>query len=111
MDSLGESRVYEEAFAEEERVNVYVPKNIVHKATKVEMTFFFIGKDRREVREAFEAYVTQGFHKYWDTKRKKSFVFYVKDKIDTAEEKWYGNIPYTEVTYKFTNVKGHTDNV
>ena len=111
IDTIGESRVYEETFAETDEVNVFIPSEPVNKATKIEFTFFFLGENRRSVRDQFDEYIRHGIHKYWDTKRKKEIRFYVKDKIEPSEEKWYGDKPYIEVTYKVNNINGKAKNI
>ena len=108
IDDIGAAKVYEEVFPESGRVNVYIPDEPVNAQTKIEMTFVFLGDDRRKTRDRFEDYLRRGIHRYWDTARNKEFSFYVKDKIETSEEKWRGSTPYIEVTYKLNNIEGKT---
>ena len=110
LDTIGEARTYEETFAETDKVNVYMPSEPVNKQTKVDITFYFIGENRRSVKDQFDEYIRKGIHRYWDTARNKEFEFYVKDKIEPSEELWYGSTPYIEVTYRLNNINGKTKN-
>ena len=70
-----------------------------------------LGMTSKEVMEKFNEYVRNGFHKYWDTARKKAFVFCIEDEISVSNELWYGSTPYIKCDYKLKNVSGKTEHV
>lgn len=108
MDDIGESMVYEEGYAEESEMLVHIPEPPINKPTKVELTFFFLGENRRETKDKFDDYISNGVHSFWDTKRKKELRFYVKDPIQVSEDVWCGSKPYIRVVYKLSNKFGKT---
>ncbi len=112
LDTLGKAKnIYTEKFTGEDRVNVYVPEEITREQTTVTFTFYILGEHRRGVYDDFLAYVTKGFHNYWDNKRRKRITFYVEDSIEPSSEQWYGGTPYLELNLKVKNVFGRTFNV
>lgn len=111
LNAIGKPRVYTETYADSDRLRSYVPSNLIHDATEVDLTLYFTGVNRQEAFDAFNAFILGGYRKYWDTARNKEFDFYVKDKIDVSDEKWYGSMPYFEATYKLQNLNGKTKDV
>lgn len=109
LEDVGEANVYTEVFADSDRLRVYVPENVTHKATEVKLTLIFVGENRRSTFNNFNEYIQQGFHAYWDSARKKRFVFFVKDAIKPSEDKFIGSTPYIEATYTLSNIKGKTE--
>lgn len=103
--------MYAESYADADRLRVYVPTEVKHKETMVTLTLYFVGEDRFKVLSAFNAYITGGFHRYWDTARKKWFAFYIKDELKPAEAQWYGSTPYLKMDYKLVNIFGRTFDV
>ena len=85
-----------------------MPDEITNETTKVILTLVFVGDDRFDVRDRFNDYIRHGFHKYWDTARKRSFVFYVDGELPIGEEKWYGSKPYLSCEYTLNNINGKT---
>jgi hypothetical protein len=103
--------VYSESFADADRLRVYVPSVVKHKETVVTLTLFFLGERRQEVLDNFNAYITNKFHRYWDTARNKWFAFYIKDELKPAESMRYGSTPYLRMDYKLVNIFGRTFDV
>ena len=99
---------YEENYSDADKARVYIPEQVQNEPTDIVLTLIFIGEDRRKVKDEFENYIRDGLHKYYDTARKKWFVFYVKDEINPTEEKWYGSTPYLKYEYKLRNIYGRT---
>lgn len=111
LENVGEANVYTEEFADSDRLRVYVPENVTHKATEVKLTLIFIGEKRRASFKAFNSYIERGFHAYWDTARNKKLIFFVKNAVKPSEDIYKGGKPYIEVTYTLSNVYGKTTNV
>lgn len=109
IEELGTPKnVYSESYADADRLRVYAPKDVKHKATTVTLTLFFVGDSRYKLLDEFNAYVKSGFHRYWDTARGKWFAFYVGGELKPAVQMWYGSVPYLKMDYKLTNIFGRT---
>ena len=65
-----------------------MPDNITNDSTTITLTLYFVGENRERVMEKFNKYVRNGFHKYWDTARKKAFVLCIEDEISVSNECW-----------------------
>ena len=111
LNTIGKPRVYTEKYADSDRLRTYIPKNVTHDATTIELTLYFVGESRQKVYDDFNAFITGGYRKYWDTARNKAFDFYVSDVTQPSNERWYGGTPYFEVTYKLQNLNGKTTSV
>lgn len=112
INDVGEAMtIYTEEYSDSDTLRVYMPDNVTNKTTTIKLTVFFTGDDRQSVKDSFDAYIRNGFTKYWDTARNKSFIFYIDDKISVGDEKWYGSIPYIECVYNLKNIKGFTENI
>ena len=114
LDTIGKPKnIYTETYCDAEKKRVYMPDNITKKITNepttITLTLYFVGENRERVMEKFNEYVRNGFHKYWDTARKKAFVFCIEDEISVSNELWYGSTPYIKCDYKLKNVSGKTD--
>lgn len=110
ISTIGKQRIYTETFVDEDAVDVYIPETPSYDATSIDLTLIFVGETRYATYNDFNDYIKEGFHKFWDTARKREFVFYVEDEISVAEEMWHGSTLYLRVTYKLNNIKGYTDN-
>ena len=111
LNDIGEARVYTETFADSDRTRVYIPSEVTHKQTTVTLSLVFIGKKRHETYDAFLAYITNGFHAFWETARNKRLVFYVESNISPSEELWSGSNPYLKLDLTLKNVYGKTENI
>lgn len=109
INDIGKQRTYTETYVESDKVNVYMPDTPTYEATSIDLTLYFIGNDRYNTYNAFNDFIKVGFTKYWDTARKREFIFYIDDKITIGDELWYGSTPYLEITYKLQNIKGYTE--
>lgn len=110
LNSIGKVKnIYTETYSDADRLRVFMPKEVKNEETVVTLTLVFEGKERNKVRDSFNNYIRQGFHKYWDTARYKEFVFFVKDELPIGEEMWHGSTPYLRCDYKLQNVKGKTE--
>ena len=112
LNEIGAARVYTEEYSDSDRLRVYVPDNLTHKPTTVTLTLYFVGEDRYNVYDSFNAYLKGSkYHIYYDTARKKKLTFFVKDEISVKESQWYGSTPYIQVEYKLSNIFGRTFDV
>ena len=109
LNTIGKVKnIYTETYSDADRLRVYMPTDVKNEETVVTLTLVFVGEKRNEVRDEFNEYIRNGFHKYWDTARYKEFVFFIKDELPIGEEMWYGSKPYLRCEYKLQNVKGKT---
>lgn len=119
IDTIGAAKnIYEETYADSDNIRVYMPVitdesgntifDIKNEPTLIKLTLFFIGTNRITNRDTFNEYIRNGFHKYWDTARKKMFQFYVTKELPVGEEKWYGSTPYLKCEYTLNNIHGKT---
>lgn len=119
LDTIGAAKnIYEEKYADSDNIRVYMPVitdesgnttfDIKNESTIIKLTLFFVGTNRRTDRDAFNEYIRNGFHKYWDDARKKMFQFYVSKELPVGEEKWNGSTPYLKCEYTLNNIHGKT---
>ena len=112
IETIGAAKnIYSESYSDSDRLRVYVPSEVKHKETEITFTVYFTGKDRYKVYDAFNAYITKGFHRYRDTARNKWFAFYIKSELKPAESMWCGSTPYLKMEYKLSNIFGRTFDV
>lgn len=109
IEQIGKAKnIYSETYADADRLRVHVPPTIQNDATTVTLTLYFVGDDRFASLDAFNAYVRDGFHRYWDSARNKWFAFYIQDELKPAEQMWYGTTPYLKMEYPLKNIFGRT---
>lgn len=127
LDTIGAAKnIYEEKYADSDSIRVYMPVrtdeqgntltddqgnplfDIKNEPTTIKLTLFFVGEDRYSVRDDFNTYIRNGFHKYWDNARRRRFQFYVSKELPIGEEKWYGSTPYLKCEYTLNNIHGKT---
>lgn len=113
MNDIGKSKnVYTETYADSDRLRVHLPPdgNYTNDATKITMHFLVVGDEalRQATIQAFETYVREGIHRYWDTARNLEFDFIVQDEIKVSDEKWHGSTPYVEIQVQMQNLNGKT---
>lgn len=110
LETIGAAKnIYEEKYADSEKLRVHVPATILNEATTIKLTLFFVGENRHKGRNDFNEYIRVGFHKYWDDARKRMFQFYVSKELPIGEEKWYGSTPYLKCEYTLNNIHGKTE--
>ena len=107
LDAIGNPKIYVEEYADSDTLRTYIPKDVKNSPIECELTLAFVGKDRYKVYHAFNEYVRQGYHRYFDNKRLKALIFFVSESIEPSEEIWKGSVPYIQVTYKLRSIKGH----
>ena len=103
--------VYTETYHDSNKIRVHVPEKVFHEPTTITLTLLFVGDERAKVKDSFDNFIIQGFHKYWDTVRKKAFVFYIADEIPVGEEMSKGSEKYMVCSYKLKNIQGKTTDV
>ena len=113
MNDIGKSKnVYTEGYADSDRLRVHLPPdgNYTNDATKITMHFLVVGDEasRQATIRAFETYVREGIHRYWDTARNLEFDFIVQDEIKVSDEEWHGSSPYVEIQVPMQNLNGKT---
>lgn len=109
LEDIGAAKnIYEEVYSDADQVRVYIPNEVKNEATEIILTLYFTGDSRSSVRDEFNEYIRNGYHRYWDTARNKWFVFYVKDKLNVGESMWHGSTPYIKCEYKLKNIFGKT---
>lgn len=113
MNDIGKSKnVYTETYADSDRLRVFLPNDGVYanEATKITMRFLVVGDEasRQATIQAFETYVREGIHRYWDDARNLEFDFIVTDEIKVSDEKWHGSSPYVEIAIPMQNLNGKT---
>lgn len=112
IETIGAAKnIYSESYSDSDRLRVYVPTEVKHKETEITFTVYFTGKNRHKTYDAFNAYITKGFHRYHDSARNKWFAFYIKSELKPAESMWYGSTPYLKMEYKLSNIFGRTFDV
>ena len=113
IETIGAAKnIYSESYSDSDRLRVYVPDNLTHNPTTVTLTLYFVGENRYNVYDSFNAYLKGSkYHIYYDTARKKKLIFFVKDEISVKESQWYGSTPYIQVEYKLSNIFGRTFDV
>ena len=100
--------VYTEEFSESNTLRTYVPDNVANKNTSLSLKLYFFGENRAKTYDLFNKFISNGYTKYWDEYRNKSFIFILNKEIKPATENWYKGTPYLEVTYNLTNIYGKT---
>ena len=111
INTIGKPRIYTETYADNDRMRVYIPKDLTNAPTTITFTFYFFGENRQKVYDAFNEYIRNGIHRYWDTARNKYFDFIVDESIEVSSENWNAGIPYLSVDYKVKNLNGKTFDV
>lgn len=111
LNTIGKPRTYTESYADSDRLRSYIPETTLSEATDVKLTLYFMGENRHATFDEFNEFILGGYRKYWDTARNKAFDFFVKDKVEISDEKWYWSKPYFEVTYTLQNLNGKTTDV
>lgn len=116
LDTLGAIKNrYQEDYAEEDGVRIYIGTNAKRKATDITFTFFFIDikddngnviNDRRKTYDDFCEYISEGVIYYHDTARMKQAKLCLLDALKPTEDVFQGSIHYIAADFKFTNLWG-----
>lgn len=109
IDNLGAVKnIYTETYADANRVRVSMPEKVQRESTQITLVLYFFGEKRAEVFKSFCDYISNGYHRYWDTARSKYFDFYISEELTPSDELWYGSTPYFKVDVKMNNIFGQT---
>lgn len=111
LEDVGEANLYTEEYADSDRLRVYIPSDLTHKATEIKLTLFFVGDERRNAYNAFNDWIMGKTLAYWDTARNKKLIFFVKNPVKPSNDKFKGSTPYIEVTYTLSNVYGKAESL
>jgi hypothetical protein len=109
LDKIGKPKnIYTEKYSDSDRMRVHVPENITNEPTTVKFTFYFVGDNRQRTYHAFLEYIRKGYHRYYDTCRRKYLYFFVDSELKPAEEMLYGSAPYLKFDFTAQNIFGKT---
>lgn len=121
MEAKGISKIgavknaFTEKYADSNELRVWHPSEndevTTHEATTIELKLLFYGDNRRAVYDAFNEYIFDGYHVYWDSLRNKKFTFVVLEAVEPSDDMFKGGTPYIIATWKLQNLKGKTENV
>ena len=121
MEAKGISRVgkvknaYTEQYADSNTLRTWHPSEnggkTTHEATTIQLKLLFYGDNRRAAYDAFNEYIYDGYTKFWDNLRNKSFTFMVIEASEPSDDILKGGVPYIICTWTLQNLKGKTENV
>lgn len=121
MEAKGISKVgkvknaYMESYADSDTLRSWHPsennKETTHEATEIQLKLLFYGEKRRDVYDEFNEFIYDGYHVFWDTLRKRKFMFMVIEAIDPSDDNFKGDVPYVIGTWTLQNLKGKTESV
>ena len=107
--------IYIEQYADSDTLRTWHPSEVgektTHEATTIQLKLLFHGEDRRKVYESFNDYIMDGYHIYWDTLRKKKFVFMVIEQSEPSDDIIKGSVPFMVCTWTLQNLKGKTEDI
>lgn len=107
IESYGKQKVSVESYAENGELSIRFPTNAIYENMELVLTLYFFGDNRRDVYHQFQEDISNKKVTYWDTCRNRKVTMYLSDKTEPSNDILYGNAPYIEVPFKFTNIKGH----
>lgn len=111
LSSKGKQMVYAESFAENAKLDVYFPEEVIRESTELEFEIIFIGDGYRDTFDSFVDFVSGAPIMYYDNCRNRSVEMYLSDKVEPSDEKLYGDLPYIIAPFKFTNYSGDSEKV
>ena len=121
MEAKGISKVgkvknaYTEQYADSNTLRTWHPsennKGTTHEATTIQLKLLFYGDNRRATYDAFNEYIMDGYHVYYDSLRGKKFTFMVVEASEPSDDILKGGVPYIICTWTLQNLKGKTENV
>lgn len=105
--------IYTETYADADGIRIWHPSENdtkpMHEATVIELKLLFHGENRRKVYEAFNDYIFDGYHVFWDTLRNRKFTFVVMDAVEPGDDNLKSGTPYIIATWKLQNLLGKTE--
>lgn len=103
--------IYEEKFADDDKLRVWQGKGVTREATTITFTFFFVGENRLRTYQNFYDYVKNGKLYYYDTKRLKKAYMVLKEALEPQEDIYKGSTPYIKADFRFQNLWGECKDV
>lgn len=107
--------IYTETYSDSEKLRVWHPseagESVTHEATTITLELIFVGENRREVYESFNEFIYGGYRVFWDTLRRRKFVFVVMDSTEPTEDVLKGGLHYMRCSWKLQNLKGKTETI
>lgn len=97
--------IYTEDYADSNELRVYLPDEVAREATKITFTFFFFGKQKQMIYDAFCDFIKGYKIFYYDTKRLKKAYMVNIEKTEPTED-YYKGEPYMIVDFVFQNLWG-----
>lgn len=107
LSAKGTPRFYTETFADSDNIKAYISDK--RENTTLTLTLLFIGPDRRVVYDSFCSYLKGYKVKYWDSVRKRRVVMFLSEAVEPSDDLLYGETPYIQADFKFTNYSGDTE--
>ena len=118
IEDVGQAKnIHTESYADSDFLRTYIPKKIMHEATDITLTLYFIGDRRQENLRRFIDNISGGSpkretrtygnpYRYYDKIRKKGFDFVYVETTSVEEDNWKGSLPYIKVSFKLKNIYG-----
>lgn len=117
IDDVGKAKnIHTESYADSEFLRTYIPKKVLHEATDVTLTLYFIGEKRQQNLRDFVNAIKGGTNsknkvcgvpfRYYDKIRERGFDFIYTENTTVAEDNWKGSLPYIKVDFKLKNIYG-----
>jgi hypothetical protein len=106
--------VYTESYSDSNKLRTWHPSEndlpIVREATKITLELLFYGDNRVDSYNSFNEFIYGGYRCFWDTLRKKKFIFTVIDAAKPSEDNLIG-VPFIKCSWTLQNLYGKTDNI
>ena len=112
LNTYGKAQnIHKETYAEKDGFLSFIPDVVTNASTTITLTLYFFGENRQASYDLFYEYIKDGYTRYWDDARNKSFVFIVEQEFKPKDDNWYKGKPYLSVDCKLTNIMGKTVDV
>jgi hypothetical protein len=103
--------IYEEKYADDDKLRVWQGEKVTREATTITFTFFFVGENRLHTYQNFYDYVKNGKLYYYDAKRLKKAYMVLKEALEPQEDIYKGSTPYIKADFKFQHLWGECKDV
>jgi hypothetical protein len=120
IEDVGKAKnIHTESYADSPFLRAYIPKKIMHEATDITLTLYFIGDSRQANLRRFINDISGGSpiretrtygnpYRYYDKIRKKGFDFVYVETTSVEEDNWKGSLPYIKASFKLLNIYGES---
>lgn len=109
IDKYGKIKnIYTESYPESSELRTFIPSVITRDNPSLELTLYFTGENRRSVYHYFVEYISGHKLTYWDDCRNRKVDMLLIEAVEPSNDELYGNIPFIECTFKFTNLSGES---